>query len=122
VRAPVEFGKGISPFLRQPDDALASVGFRRLSGDQAALFESGQQAAEIARVQPQPHAQFGRRRFLALRQFVNNPGFGQGKRTFQQVFAQRADLPRIKAIETPHRFDTRRDVVLGHDSPPLKRT
>src|SRR5215475_266356 len=109
VRARVELGERFPPFLRQGDDALAPVGFRRLSGDQAALLECGQQTAEVTRVQPQPDAQSGRRRFLALRQFVNNPGFGQGKLTFQDALAQHADFPRVEAVETPHRFDARRD-------------
>src|SRR5262249_5084493 len=46
---------------------------------------------------------------------------GQGKRTFQYVIVQYADLLRIEAIEAPHRFDARREVVFGHECPPLKR-
>jgi hypothetical protein len=37
------------------------------------------------------------------------------------MLAQYADLFRVEAIEAPHRFDARREVVLSHDRPPLKR-
>jgi hypothetical protein len=60
-------------------------------------------------------------RLFTLRQFINDPGLGQGKRAFQYVIAQYADLPRIEAIEAPHRFDARREVVLSHGSPLLKQ-
>jgi hypothetical protein len=30
-------------------------------------------------------------------------------------------LFRVKAVEAPHRFDARREVVSGHNRPPLKR-
>src|SRR5215475_11570269 len=121
VRIRVEFGEGLPPFLRQPDEALPPVGFRGLSGDQAALFESTQQAAEITRVQPQLAAKLCSRRLFTLRQFVNDPGLGQGKRTFQYVIVKYADLLRIEAIEAPHRLDARREAVFGHECPPLKQ-
>src|SRR5262245_64939004 len=117
----VEFGEGLPPFLRQPDDALASVCFRGLSGDQPPLFESGQKAAEITGVKPQLCAHLGRRSLFTLSQLVNDPGLGQGKLSFQHMLAQYADLFRVEAIEAPHRFDARREVVLSHDCPPLKR-
>src|SRR5215475_7830441 len=118
----VEFGEGLPPFLRQPDEALASVCFGRLPGNQSPLLESCQQSAEITRVQSQLTAQLGRRSLFTLRQLVNDPGLGQGELAFQYVFAQYADLLRIEAIEAPHRFDARREVVFGHDCPPLKQT
>src|SRR5215471_201179 len=117
----VEFGEGLPPFLRKPDDALPSVRFGGLSGDQSPLSESGQKAAEITGVKPQLRAHLGRRSLFTLSQLVNDPGLGQGKLSFQYMLAQHADLFRVKAIEAPHRFDARREIVLSHDRPPLKR-
>src|SRR5215510_4334114 len=117
----VEFGERFPPFPSQPYETLAAVRFRRLSGDQPTLLESGKQAAEITRVKPQLAAHLGRRRLFTMRQLVNNPGLGQRELAFQYMLAQQADLLSVKPIEAPHRFDARREAVSAHDRPPLKR-
>ncbi len=71
-------------------------------------------------VKPQLCAHLGRRSLFTLSQLVNDSGLGQGILSFQHMLAQYADLFRVEAIEAPHRFDARREIVLSHDCPPLK--
>ena len=67
--------------------------------------------AEIAGVEAEVAADFGRRRVAALADLVEHARFGQRERAVEPAVAQHAEMLRVEAVEAPHRGDPLRIVV-----------
>jgi hypothetical protein len=76
----------------------AVVRRRPLVGD-ALFVEPGDQAADIAEVEPELAGQPGRRGGLALRDLVDQARRGQAVGTVEQAVLQRTDPPGVEARE-----------------------
>ena len=86
----------------QPDNLAARVGGRAPPGDQAIGLESGQDAAQIARVYVDRAAQVGNLARVTLGQFEEQPRLGERVRGIQVLAAQQADHVRVEPVERPH--------------------
>ena len=78
---------------------MTAIRLRRGLADQAALFKSAQDAAEVAGVESKLLAEFGGGGLLAVRDFVEHAQFGEREWALEQPFAQHANLARVKAVE-----------------------
>src|SRR5216110_2863443 len=67
--------------------------------------EALQQAAEVPEVQVELGAERARRAFTALAELVEHARLRQRERAAEIVRLQRADAPRVKAVEAPHGID-----------------
>src|SRR5712691_1933800 len=102
VRVSVELGEGLPAAGRQGQDALPPVAVGGLAVEQAAHLEAPQHAAEIARIEAQFPAEFGRGGGRLMRQLIEHAGCGEGEGAPQEVLVQQADLLRVEAVEAPH--------------------
>ena len=92
-----------TPVFRQRDDLAAPVGRRAPPGDEAAGGESGQDAAQVPRVDVDRAPQIGHLAGVALRQLEQDPRLGERVRRVQVLAAQQPDHVRVEPVERPHR-------------------
>src|SRR5712691_1018089 len=120
TRSDVERGEGSLSLPGEGEELLAAVRPRASLGDQPALPETAQDAAEVARIEAEILAEVARRGALPVCQLVEDAHFGQGERARQQALAEEADRARVIPVERPHRYDSRFESLPGHqrDSPP----
>src|SRR5262249_39992112 len=90
---------------REGEQALATVRLGRPSVDQTTRPEGPEDPAQVAGVETKFGSEGRGRGLVAVSECVQNPGLGQGERTLQQPFPQRADLPGVEAVESPHGLD-----------------
>src|SRR5438105_13626718 len=84
--------------------AAAPIRRRAGAGDERALLEAAQDAAQVARIESQVAAQVRGRRFLAVRQVVQDAHLRQRERTVVRAAAQHADLPGVEPVEAARRL------------------
>ena len=77
LRTAIEGGEGAASFGGQLQQATPAVGARGLPADEATALEAGEDAAQIAGVEPERLAEFARRRPRPVCQFVEHARLGQ---------------------------------------------
>ena len=120
ARARVQRRERVVAPAGQGEEALPAVGLRAGALEQPALLEAAQDAAQIARIEPELSPERARGDGVLMRELVEDAPLGQGERAGQIALVQEADLPRVEAIEPPHRGDPLVGLALGHVASPLE--
>ena len=84
---------------------MPSILLGRPARDQALVLEGLQDAAEIARVEPECLAELRCDDPVPVRDFVDNAPLGQGEGAVEKPFVQYADPPRVEPREAPDGVD-----------------
>src|SRR6185437_14101648 len=82
--------------------------------NQFAPAESPQQAAQVAGVEGKLDGQFARGRVLALRELVDDAGFGQRQAAIVQALAQNPDSTGVEAAEASDGVDSALEFGIAH--------
>ena len=94
---------------------LASVAGRSVAGNQPALLEIAQHAAEVSGVHVQRPRNLARGRHVGMGNLVQHPELAERIGAPEIRFAQQSDMPGVKAVEMTHRGDVRLDALRsGH--------
>src|SRR5207253_8679147 len=112
--ADIDAVENATPVRRQPEDRLPSVGSRSRSREQTFLLELAKHAAEVRRVQRQRLAERSGGCLLAVTQLEEDADFGEREFAVEKVAIQRADLPRVEAVESAHARHVRVRWSRGH--------
>jgi hypothetical protein len=90
--------------LGQPQHALAGIPRMGLAREPARGFEAAQDAAHVARIEPEVAPDLAGDRCFAVRQLVQHPHIGE-RHGAAEVWIERADPARVEPVELPDGLD-----------------
>src|SRR5438128_1214380 len=105
ARAVVERAKGLAPFGRERQAGLASVVLGGLALHQALPAQALEEAAEVTKIEVEFRAERARSALAALPELIQYARLRQRERAAEVARLQRADAPRVEAVEAPHGVD-----------------
>jgi hypothetical protein len=117
LRAAIEPAERLPSRGGQAQTILATVLGRGLADDQALVLEILDDAAEIARIQPQFGSDRLRCRIVAVRKLIQYPRLRERERAAEQVLLEHAEPFCVEPVEGPHRGDQIVGNRFGHRAP-----
>jgi hypothetical protein len=109
-----ERSKDLAASSREAQKALPAVGGGALAANQAAAFEVGENAAQVSGIEAQFPPQVASGGFVAMREFVEDADFSEGKGAVEKAVLQNTNLAGVKAVEAPNFADCRGEYFRGH--------
>src|SRR4029077_4138546 len=97
---PIEFVERPPARFSQSDHLATAVGLRLLSGHQPGRGETGQDAAEVARVEVEVAANLGYRNVVAMSQLKEHSGLGETECRSGEVGSQQTQHTRVEPVES----------------------
>ncbi len=85
--------------------ALPSVALRAATGDEPPSLKPLQQPADVARVEPQLGDELRGGGRVPVRELEEDADLGERERAVEVLLAERADEPRVEAVESPNLGD-----------------